>query len=148
MSVHFSSATDLWSTPQDYFDKVAAEFGPFDTDVCAIPENAKAPRFFTKETDGLAQDWAGTCWMNPPYGRTIGAWMKKAYESSTGGGYRRVPRPSPHRHGMVARLRDQGRNPLHSRTAQVRRREELGPVSICACDFPLRHVRENAGVNL
>ena len=85
MSVHFSSKTDLWATPQDFFDKVAAEHGPFDLDVCALPENAKAPVFFTPEDDGLKQERLGKCWMNPPYGRTIGHWMKKAYESAKAG---------------------------------------------------------------
>lgn len=84
MSVHFSSATDLWATPQDFFDGYNAKFG-FQLDVCATPENAKCARFFTKADDGLAQDWQGVCWMNPPYGRTIGQWMRKAYESSLNG---------------------------------------------------------------
>ncbi|MGR5961327.1 DNA N-6-adenine-methyltransferase [Bacillus paranthracis] len=35
--------------------------------------------------DGLKQEWNGTCWMNPPYGRGIGKWVKKAYESSLTG---------------------------------------------------------------
>lgn len=83
-AVHFSSATDLWETPQEFFDKVNAEFG-FELDVCATPENAKCPRYFTKEIDGLAQEWKGVCWMNPPYGREIGRWMRKAYESARGG---------------------------------------------------------------
>jgi len=81
----FSSATDEWATPQDLFDKLATEFGGFDLDVCATPENAKCTRFFTKEVNGLAQPWEGKCWMNPPYGRTIGQWMKKAYEESQRG---------------------------------------------------------------
>lgn len=85
MSVHFSSKTDLWATPQDFFDKVAAEHGPFDLDVCALPENAKAPVFFTPEDDGLKQEWLGKCWMNPPYGREIGDWMRKAYEAGQQG---------------------------------------------------------------
>ncbi len=84
MNVHFSSATDLWATPQDFFDRLNVEFG-FTLDVCATAENAKCPRYFTKETDGLSQEWAGVCWMNPPYGRTIGAWMKKASDSAKGG---------------------------------------------------------------
>jgi phage N-6-adenine-methyltransferase len=83
-SVHFSSATDLWATPQDFFDRLNAEFA-FETDVCALPENAKCPRYFSPEMDGLAQDWKGVCWMNPPYGRAIGHWMRKAHESATGG---------------------------------------------------------------
>lgn len=84
VNVHFSSATDLWSTPQDLFDKLHAVYG-FGTDVCATPENAKCLRYFTKADDGLAQQWSGTCWMNPPYGREIGAWMAKAYRSAQAG---------------------------------------------------------------
>jgi phage N-6-adenine-methyltransferase len=79
-AVHFSSATDLWATPQDLFDKLNAEFH-FVTDVCASPENAKCANYYDKERDGLAQHWTGPCWMNPPYGRGIGQWIKKAYES-------------------------------------------------------------------
>ena len=84
MSVHFSSATDLWATPQDFFDKQNATYG-FTLDVCATADNAKCARYFTEADDGLAQAWQGVCWMNPPYGRTIGQWMKKAYESSQAG---------------------------------------------------------------
>ena len=83
-AVHFSSATDLWATPQDFFDKLNDEFG-FETDVCAVAENAKCKRFFTKEDDGLAQVWTGVCWMNPPYGREIGHWMAKAWRSAQAG---------------------------------------------------------------
>lgn len=84
MNVHFSSETDLWSTPQATFDKLHEEFD-FSLDVCAIPENAKCPCFFSPEQDGLKQEWHGICWMNPPYGREIGRWMRKAYESSRAG---------------------------------------------------------------
>lgn len=77
----FSSATDEWATPQAFYDKLNAEFH-FETDVCASAENAKCANFYTVEMDGLKQAWSGVCWMNPPYGRTIKAWMKKAYEAS------------------------------------------------------------------
>lgn len=76
----FSSATDLWATPWDLFNRLDAEFH-FDTDVCALPENAKCKHYFTPETDGLSQNWGGTCWCNPPYGRQIGKWVQKAAES-------------------------------------------------------------------
>ena len=80
-----SSNTDEWSTPQDFFTALDAEFG-FTLDVCATPENAKCPRFFTEEDNGLEQSWAGeTCWMNPPYGRAIGEWMRKAYKEAQSG---------------------------------------------------------------
>lgn len=84
MNVHFSSATEMWATPQDFFDKYNAIYG-FETDVCASPENAKCKQYFTEVMDGLAQNWKGSCWMNPPYGRTIKAWMRKAYEASLSG---------------------------------------------------------------
>ena len=80
-NVMFSSKTDLWSTPQDFFEGLDKEFG-FTLDVCATDENAKFHRYFTKETNGLLQEWSGVCWMNPPYGREIKQWMKKASESN------------------------------------------------------------------
>jgi phage N-6-adenine-methyltransferase len=76
-----SSLTDQWATPQGVFDLLHAEFG-FELEVCALPDNAKCRRYFTPKVDGLKQDWKGKCWMNPPYGRAIGNWMRKAYESS------------------------------------------------------------------
>lgn len=70
-SVHFSSATDLWSTPDDFFAKLNQEFS-FGLDVCATPENAKCAKFYTREDDGLKQDWyvpgLPAVWMNSPYG--------------------------------------------------------------------------------
>lgn len=81
-AVHFSSQTDLWETPQWLFDQLNKEHG-FTLDVCAVPENAKCAKFFTPEDDGLSQDWKDNiCWMNPPYGREIGKWVKKAYEAT------------------------------------------------------------------
>lgn len=77
----FSSKTDLWATPQKFFDKLSSVFR-FETDVCALAENAKCERYFTPEMDGLAQTWTGVCWMNPPYGREIGKWVEKAYKSA------------------------------------------------------------------
>jgi phage N-6-adenine-methyltransferase len=83
MSVHFSSATDLWSTPQSFYDELDAEFD-FTLDPCATPENAKCALYYTQDDDGLAQDWSGErVFMNPPYGRAIGHWVKKAMESKT-----------------------------------------------------------------
>jgi phage N-6-adenine-methyltransferase len=77
----YSSASDDWSTPQQLFDLLNDEFH-FTLDVCASPHNAKCATFFTREEDGLAQPWTGRCWMNPPYGRQILLWVRKAYEES------------------------------------------------------------------
>jgi phage N-6-adenine-methyltransferase len=84
MAVHYSSTSDEWATPQDFFDEVDAEFG-FELDVCALPSSAKCARYFSPDDDGLAQEWAGACWMNPPYGSEIGRWVAKAHESADAG---------------------------------------------------------------
>ena len=82
----FSSASDDWETPQWLFDKLNDEFH-FTIDVCASKENAKVSRFYTKEQNGLNQDWTGeTVWCNPPYGRQIKHWIYKAYQHFIGGG--------------------------------------------------------------
>lgn len=75
----YSSATPEWATPISLFAELEAEFGPFTLDACANAENAKVERFYSMADDGLAHSWAGErVWMNPPYGRGIGAWVKKA----------------------------------------------------------------------
>lgn len=80
------SNSDEWATPQDLFDRLNDEFH-FTVDVCATSENAKVSRFFTKDQDGLKQDWTGeTVWCNPPYGRTVKAWIHKCFQHSVGGG--------------------------------------------------------------
>lgn len=73
----YSSRSDLWSTPQDFFDKLNDEFH-FDLDACAIPSNAKCERFYSPEQDGLSQPWTGNVWCNPPYGKDISKWIAKA----------------------------------------------------------------------
>ncbi len=83
-NVHFSSATDMWATPQEFFAKLNAVHA-FTLDACATVENAKCERYYTPEQDGLKQEWNGVVWMNPPYGREISKWMEKAYESSLKG---------------------------------------------------------------
>lgn len=75
-----TSTTDEWATPQDLFDRLNACFR-FTLDPCATDENHKAPKYYTREQDGLKQDWGGeVIWCNPPYGRTIGEWIKRCAE--------------------------------------------------------------------
>lgn len=78
--VMFSSKTDLWATPQDFYNSLNEEFN-FEVDVCALASNTKCKNYYTPEQDGLKQDWKGVCWMNPPYGREIKHWVEKAYLS-------------------------------------------------------------------
>ena len=76
--VHFMSATDQWETPQRFFDELDKEFH-FTLDPCADDYNHKCKKYFTKEIDGLLQNWGGeTVFCNPPYGREIGKWVEKA----------------------------------------------------------------------
>lgn len=78
----FSSKTDLWATPQEFFDELDAEFH-FTLDPCATPENAKCKKFYTRQENGLQKNWGGEIvFCNPPYGREIYKWVKKCYEES------------------------------------------------------------------
>jgi phage N-6-adenine-methyltransferase len=67
MDVHFSSNTAEWPTPDDLLAQILKVY-PLALDVCATDANHKCARYFTKADDGLAQEWRGVCWMNPPYG--------------------------------------------------------------------------------
>lgn len=81
----YSSETDMWATPQSFFDTLNAEFN-FTLDPCATKENAKCKKFFTEEDDGLSKSWNGeSVFMNPPYGKEISKWVKKASEIAGGG---------------------------------------------------------------
>ena len=81
----FSSKTDDWATPQQTFNELDNEFN-FTLDPCASHQNAKCEKYFTKEDDGLSQDWSNEIvFMNPPYGREIGKWVEKAYRESLKG---------------------------------------------------------------
>ena len=82
----YSSETDEWETPQDVFDALNSEFH-FSLDVCATDQNRKCDKYFTKEQDGLKQNWGSdTVWCNPPYGRGIENWILKCAAHSVGGG--------------------------------------------------------------
>lgn len=67
MNVHFSSATDNWSTPKDVYDSLNAEF-KFDYDPCPIDG-----------IGGFINDWGISNFVNPPYSE-ISTWTRKCYE--------------------------------------------------------------------
>lgn len=96
----FSSRTEEWATPVNVFQSIEKQLGyKFVLDVCATEENAKCKKHYTKEIDGLLQSWQKDAqtqqdyksdyaiWMNPPYGKEIGKWMKKALNEAQGGTY-------------------------------------------------------------
>ena len=75
----FSSKTDEWSTPPEFFQALDREFS-FTLDPCATEANHKAPNFYTIKEDGLAQSWAGqVVFCNPPYSQAA-QWIEKAYQ--------------------------------------------------------------------
>lgn len=85
LDVMYSSKTDEWATPQEFYDALNAEFG-FTLDPCASDTNHKCEKYYTKEQNGLAQDWGTeTVFCNPPYGRTIGDWVAKSSEAAENG---------------------------------------------------------------
>lgn len=79
--VLFSSNKEDWETPQDLFNELNKEFN-FTVDVACSEENYKCNRYYTEKENGLKQNWDNEIvWCNPPYGRKIGDWVKKASES-------------------------------------------------------------------
>ncbi|MCP4606369.1 MAG: adenine methyltransferase [Proteobacteria bacterium] len=81
--VHYKSQSNEWATPRNLFDKLNTEF-KFTLDPCATAANAKCAKFYTLDDDGLSKDWGDeVVFMNPPYGRAIKHWVRKAYESHT-----------------------------------------------------------------
>ena len=82
MKTMMSSTKMDWQTPQAFFDKLNQEFN-FTLDPATNGTNALCSKFFTEAQDALAQSWQGeTCYVNPPYGRVLKNWIRKAYEES------------------------------------------------------------------
>lgn len=80
--VMFSSVSDEWETPITFYQELDKEFH-FTLDPSCQEYNRKCDKYYTSEMDGLNKSWEGeTVFCNPPYGREIGKWVKKAYEES------------------------------------------------------------------
>ena len=84
----FSSNREDWETPQDFFDRLDAEFH-FTLDAAASPENAKCENYYTKEDDALTKNWEGVVWCNAPYGKrkpkVLYSFVKKGWEEAQNG---------------------------------------------------------------
>ena len=124
----FTSTTDLWETPQAFFDQLNAEFC-FSLDACALPWNAKCERYYTPEQDGLSQIWTGVVWCNPPYGRKIGKWVEKAVASVSEGATVVMLLPARTVHLSP------GRDPVCARPTKIWRRQMECTVSVHGCDI-------------
>lgn len=77
------SSKDMnWCTPVDFFKELDQEFH-FELDPAATDKSAKCSKYFTPDDDGLLQLWGGyRVFCNPPYGRQIGEWVRKAYNEA------------------------------------------------------------------
>lgn len=85
--VLLSSKDMTWCTPQAFFDQLNEEFC-FALDAAATDKSAKCPAYYTPETDGLTNPWnfaGGAVFCNPPYGREISKWVRKAYKEAQSG---------------------------------------------------------------
>lgn len=76
----FASNNQEYETPDSLFKILDEEFH-FTLDVCADKTNYKVSNYYTKEQDALTKEWAGICWMNPPY-KHMRRWVIKAYNES------------------------------------------------------------------
>lgn len=77
----WSSNSDEWATPQDFYNKLDEEFD-FDLDPCANDANHKTKEYFSTDDDGLSKNWGGhRVFCNPPYSQ-ISKWVKKCYEEA------------------------------------------------------------------
>lgn len=68
-------------TPQDFYEQLHKEFN-FTLDAAASAQDTKCEKYFDEQMNSLIQPWTGSVWVNPPYGRTIGLWVKKAIEET------------------------------------------------------------------
>jgi site-specific DNA-methyltransferase (adenine-specific) len=78
----FSSESSEWGTPNSFYVFLDKRFN-FTLDPCAAEDNHKCEKYFTTEDNGLTKSWKGhNVFVNPPYGKGIADWLKKAYEES------------------------------------------------------------------
>lgn len=79
------SESNEWGTPQWLYDQLNKEFN-FTLDAAASITNHKCDKYFTIEDNGLEQDWSNDIvYLNPPYGREVGLWIKKTFNEAVRG---------------------------------------------------------------
>lgn len=79
-----NSTKDEWRTPLWLYKALDREFGPFTLDPASTDENSLCDSYYTKEEDGLKQEWDGSVYVNPPYSQ-MRQWTQKGYEEALKG---------------------------------------------------------------
>lgn len=134
MNIHFSSKTNEWATPQDFFDTLDKEFR-FNLDPCANAKNAKCKLYYS--SGGLEKSWNNyRVFCNPPYGREIGRWVKKGSEA-VGGGSSDVD-PGSNGHSIFSSIylpEARSRNSLSQRSAQIWWEQNFSTIPIYGSNF-------------
>ena len=133
----FSSESELWETPQDFFDALDREFH-FGLDACATPENAKCKNFFTPKQDGLAQKWGGV-WNNLVQSTVRPGNLEMGAESlqrirERGNSCHAAAGADGHK--MVSRFyHRKSRDPFCQRPPQIWQQQKFGAIPEHCCDF-------------
>lgn len=68
--VAHNSTDNEWYTPAQYIEAAREVMGVIDLDPASndfANETVKAEKYYSEEDDGLAQEWFGNIWLNPPY---------------------------------------------------------------------------------
>ena len=128
--VMYSSATCEWETPQGFFDELDREFH-FTLDPCATLDNAKCGKYYTREQDGLKQDWTGErVYCNPPYGRDMPQWIEKCARHAAGGYCCDAPASADGHAGASQMDLRQGGDQVHQGPVEIRRQQEQRPIPV------------------
>ena len=140
--VLLSSKNMNWCTPRDFFDRLNQEFH-FTLDAAATDRTALCSDYFTPETDALAHSWAtsGAVWCNPPYGREIGKWVKKAFQEAQAGGGHCFVDPGADRHQLLSRIHIPScGDSFLARASALYGRERRG-LRLCSVPVHARHIQ-------
>lgn len=75
-----NAESTTWLTPLP----LVRSLGEFDLDPCGFTGHPTAKKLICLPENGLATDWSGRVWLNPPYGKEARIWLEKLKEHGDG----------------------------------------------------------------